>query len=400
MRQNSGVHYSGEGILGDIRDDTVAGFKDIYGKDPHGLWSAPGVIRLIGDHTEYADGHTLCVAIDSRTVVGLAVRSDRTIRVASTHRDEIAEISLDDLEPKYLEGWPLFPLGVAWMFGQMGVDLDAVPGLDLYVETDVPVGIGLGASAALCTAVAIALNDAWQTHLDTFTLAKVCDRVESMAAGEKVGLGPALASLTAEDGTALLFDARSNDFDQVPLNFEAAEAAFLVIATEGEIVSYPPLSERLTALEDIAEQLGVSSLRDVKAADISGHDGWGEVDPAMVPLATHIVRENQRVLEVVRELRESGPSGMGQLLLDSHASLAETFGKQSAEVSLAIETALDYGAFGAKLIGHRASRSVVAVIPSAVISRVCQALDGAFSEHGFAAPDTYVAFPSAKATRH
>lgn len=364
------------------------------------MWSAPGTIRLIGDHTEYADGHTLCLAIDSRTVVGLAVRSDRIIRVASTDRDEIAEISLDDLDPELLEGWPVFPLGVAWMLGQFGVDLNAVPGVDMFVESDVPIGIGLGASAALCAAVALALNDAWQAQLDAFTLAKVCDRVESMAAGEEVGMGPALAALTAEEGKAVFFDARTKDFDHVPLNFAGVDAALVVISTEGDVMAYPPVSKRLSELEKISEILGVSSLRDARVSDLSSLHPDDESEEVMVALATHIIRENQRVLDVVRELRESGPSSVGPLLLDSHQSLVDTFGPQSADVSLAVETAMENGAFGAKLIGHRPSRSVLAIIPSDMISRLCQALDGAFSEHGFAAPDTYVAYPSVKATRH
>jgi len=333
-------------------------------------------------------------------VVGLAVRSDRIIRVASTDRDEIAEISLDDLDPELLQGWPVFPLGVAWMLGQFGVDLNAVPGVDMFVESDVPIGIGLGASAALCSAVALALNDAWQAHLDVFTLAKVCDRVESMAAGEEVGMGPALAALTAEDGKGVLFDARTKDFDQVPLNFSAVDAALVVISTEGDVMAYPPVSERLTAIETIAEKFDASSLRDVKFADLSGLSKEDDVDPTMLALAKHITRENQRVLDVVRELRESGPGMVGPLLLDSHQSLVDTFGPQSADISLAVETAMENGAFGAKLIGHRPLRSVVAIIPGDMISRLCQALDGAFSEHGFAAPDTYVAYPSVKATRH
>jgi len=332
--------------------------------------------------------------------VGLAVRGDRIIRVASTDRDEIAEISLDDLDPDLLQGWPVFPLGVAWMLGQFGVDLDAVPGVDMFVESDVPIAIGLGASAALCAAVALALNDAWQAHLDPFTLAKVCDRVESMAAGEEVGMGPALTALTAEEGKGVFFDARSKDFECVPLNFAGVDAALVVISTEGDVMSYPPVSKRLSELEKISEKLGVSSLRDAKVSDLSALHPDDEGEELMVALSTHIIRENQRVLDVVRELRESGPSMIGPLLLDSHESIVDTFGPQSADISLAVDTAMENGAFGAKLIGHRPSRSVVAVIPGDMISRLCQALDGAFSEHGFAAPDTYVAYPSVKATRH
>ena len=39
----------------------------------------------------------------------------------------------------------------------------------------------------------------------------------------------------------------------------------------------------------------------------------------------HVVTENERVLETVRVLRESGPRAIGELLLTSHASMRDDF---------------------------------------------------------------------------
>ena len=147
--------------MSDIRDDTRNGFTEIFGYEPDGLWSAPGELSLLGDDSDYADGYVLSIAIDRRTVVAVGVRKDRKLRVASTEADEIAEISLDNLEPDEVHGWAAYPLGVAWALGQFGADLSAVPGLDVFIDSDVPVGVGLGSSAALEAAVAVALNDAW-----------------------------------------------------------------------------------------------------------------------------------------------------------------------------------------------------------------------------------------------
>ena len=65
--------------MSDIRDDTRAGFAKIFGYEPHGLWSAPGELSLLGDDSDYAEGHVLSIAIDRRTVVaaGVSVRKRR-----------------------------------------------------------------------------------------------------------------------------------------------------------------------------------------------------------------------------------------------------------------------------------------------------------------------------------
>ena len=143
----------------DIRDDAHAGFETVFGTAPDGLWSAPGRVNLIGEHTDYNEGFVLPFAIDRRTVVALRARDDRRVRVASTFADELAEIDLDQLAPDSLGGWSAYPLGVAWAFGEFGADLSAVPGVDLFIDSDVPVGAGLSSSAAIESAVALALND-------------------------------------------------------------------------------------------------------------------------------------------------------------------------------------------------------------------------------------------------
>jgi len=171
----------------DIRDDTRAGFTELFGREPEGLWSAPGRVNLIGEHTDYNEGFVLPFAIDRRTVVAVGLRDDRVVRVASTIADEVVEIDLADLTPSVLQGWPAYPLGVVWAFSEFGADLSAVPGLDLFIDSDVPLGAGLSSSAAIESAVAIALNDVWQLGLDRRTLARVGQRAENVAVGARRG---------------------------------------------------------------------------------------------------------------------------------------------------------------------------------------------------------------------
>jgi len=91
----------------DIRDDTRDGFAELFGREPDGLWSAPGRVNLIGEHTDYNEGFVLPFAIDRRTVVAVGARDDRVVRVASTIADEVVEIDLADLTPTPA-GWPAY----------------------------------------------------------------------------------------------------------------------------------------------------------------------------------------------------------------------------------------------------------------------------------------------------
>ena len=383
--------------MSDIRDDTRNGFQSIFGYEPHGLWSAPGELRLLGDDSDYANGNVLAIALDRRTVIAAGVRKDRKIRVASTEADEIAEISLDNLAPDEIHGWAAYPLGVAWALGQAGADLSAVPGLDLFIDSDVPVGVGLGSSAALETAVAVALNDAWQLALDSLSLAKVAHKAENSVVRRDTGLGDHIPSLLGEDNSAILFDSRTLDSDPVAFALATRGLSLLVIDT-GIERDADFASKRYVEREEVVDLLGVTSLRDLSPKSLPDHrDTLSETSYRR---AQHIVNENQRVLDAAKILRQEGPASLGEILTASQASLRDDYDASTREIDLAIETALSQGAFGARIVGVGGSGSVYALINSDDLSLLQVSLDGAFSEHGFAAPSTYVVGPSRGALRH
>src|SRR6476646_5580863 len=98
--------------------------------DADGTWSAPGRVNLIGEHTDYSDGFVLPIAIGLRTRVTVSVRSDREIHATSRQgRSPAAYVA-----------------GAVRAVREHGVD---VPGLNVVVDSDVPIGAGLSSSAAL-----------------------------------------------------------------------------------------------------------------------------------------------------------------------------------------------------------------------------------------------------------
>lgn len=383
--------------MSDIRDDTRAGFVQIFGYESHGLWSAPGELSLLGDDSDYSDGYVLSLAIDRRTVVAAGVRKDRKLRIASTEADEIAEISLDNLEPEQVHGWAAYPLGVAWALGQFGADLSAVPGLDIFVDSDVPVGVGLGSSAALETAVAVTLNDAWQLSLDTMNLAKVSQRAEKSVVGRKTGLADHLPSLLGEDNKAILFDSRSLDYDTISLGFSDNGLTLLVIDT-GVERAMSIEDTRFAEREEAVDAIGLPSLRDVSPKKLP--DFRSQLSESTYRRVQHVVNENQRVLDAAKALRNEGPYSLGDILTASQASLRDDYDASGPEIDLAIDTAVTNGALGARMIGLGNSGTIYALVPEGDLSLLQVALDGAFSEHGFSAPATYVVGPSRGALKH
>jgi galactokinase len=384
--------------MSDIRDDVRAGFNTLYGYEPAGMWSAPGRVNLIGEHTDYNKGFVLPFAINRRTVIALGLREDRVARVASSFADEVVEIDLAELSPEHLHGWAAYPLGVAWALGERGADLAAVPGFDIFIESDVPVGAGLSSSAAIESAVAIALNDVWRLRLDRPTLASIGQLAENEAVGAPTGIMDQSASLLGQKDSAVFLDCRSLDSEIIDLGFDAAGLVLLIMDT-GVSHSHATggYAERRASCELGARILGVESLRDVTVDDLPR--ARETLDDVTFRRVRHVVTENQRVLDTVRTLRESGPTAIGDLLDASHLSMRNDFEISIAELDLAVETAQANGAIGARMTGGGFGGAAIALIHRDDLSRLQVAIDGAFAEHGFGQPDTFVVVPAQGASR-
>ena len=68
-------------------------FSSQFGGAPDGLWSAPGRVNLIGEHTDYNEGFAFPIAIDKRTTVAARARADRLLRVTSSSFPGVIEVA-------------------------------------------------------------------------------------------------------------------------------------------------------------------------------------------------------------------------------------------------------------------------------------------------------------------
>ena len=372
----------------DIRDQTASAFEELFGHRPDGLWSAPGRVNLIGEHTDYNEGFVLPFAIDRRTVAAVGLREDRMLRVASAFADELVEVDLAQLSVDTLSGWSAYPFGVVWALGQFGADLAAVPGLEIYIDSDVPVGAGLSSSAAIECSVAIALNDLWQLGMNLTTLAAVGQRAEHAAVGAPTGIMDQSASLLGQPGSAVFLDCRSLDTELIDLGLDDARLSVLVIDTPtSHNLAEGGYGERRASCERAAEALGLSSLRELTIGRLPA--ARDVLDDVTFRRARHVVTENQRVLDTVRLLREEGPGSIGAILDASHASMRDDFEISTPELDLAVETANAAGALGARMTGGGFGGSAIALIPAGTESLLRVAIDGAFAEHAYDQPDIF-----------
>ncbi|MBH0008583.1 galactokinase family protein [Salinibacterium sp. SWN1162] len=336
--------------MSDIRDDVLHDFEAVFGHPASGVWSAPGRLTLLGAADSPETDAELSLAINRRTVLAASLRSDRTVRIASALVDELVSIELDELADTEVQGWSRIALAIVHEVLATSDTAASLTGVDVFIDTTVPVGAGLGSSAALEAALALALSDLWNLGEHAAHLAEHAD---------------VAASVFALDDHALVRLEGEERPEPLPLDWQTAGLELLVIDTDA------PTADAF----------------DTAAADDE------------VRRTLHSVTENQRVRDAALAIRDETPRLLGALLDASHASLRDDYGISTTEVDLAVETALAAGALGARMLGRPFSGVAVALVDTDTASRVRVALDGAFAEHAWGQPTVTAVSPSMGALR-
>ena len=368
-----------------------AGFEAKYGYAPAGVWSAPGRVNLIGEHTDYNEGFVFPFAINRHTFAAISLRDDSTIRVASSFSPKVHETSVDGIKRDDSNDWAAYPFGAAWAIQEMVTSLGLTvntTGFDCYIESDVPVGAGLSSSAAIECSVALALNELWDAGLDRRQLARVGQMGENEIVGAPTGIMDQSASLLGETDHAVFLDCRSLEAQAVELGFAREGLELLIIDTKvAHRLVDGGYASRRAACEQGAEAMGVKSLRSLTVADL---DRAHEImDAITFRRVRHVVTENQRVLDTVDSLRTAGPRSIGKLMYASHESMRDDFEISVDELDTAVETALRHGAIGARMTGGGFGGAAIALTPIGKIGEVTLSVLAEFEALGYARPDIF-----------
>jgi galactokinase len=361
-------------------------FRETYGREPDGVFSAPGRVNLIGEHTDYSGGLVLPFAIDARARLAAGRADSSTVRVVSAQKPgEVVSVALADISPgsPAVAGWPGYLLGAFWSLRETGRPIEPV---DLVLDSQVPSGAGLSSSAAVECATVLAVSALAGYRLDPLTIARLAQRAENHFVGVPCGPMDQTASAACEQGAVLLFDTRSGTVENIPFDPAAHGLAALVVDTRvAHSLADGEYGKRRASCERAARLLAVPQLRDIAIGELPAVLERLP-DDELRRRVRHVVTENDRVVSTVELLRAGRVADIGDLLTASHASLRDDYDVSCPELDLAVETAVVAGALGARMTGGGFGGSVIALVPTELIDTVGDAVTAAFADHGYTAP--------------
>ena len=353
------------------------------------LVSAPGRTEIGGNHTDHNRGRVLAASVNLDALCAASPREDMKVRFYSEGYAPI-ETDLTDLSPNPGEnGTQALIRGVAAGMQQEGY---RIGGFDAAVTSTVAGGSGLSSSAALEVMLTGVLDALYNRFDMPYVLrAQISKQAENIYFGKPSGLLDQMASAAGGLVTVDFRDTDHPEVEAISYDFAKKGYALVVVATGG---SHENLTDHYAAIptemKQVAECFGQPVLRGLTAEQLTDSAAMlrGRVSDRAILRAFHFIREDERVPEQVKALKEDRIDDFLKLINDSGRSsymYLQNIYADPADQSLSLalcmaeEMLRDRGAW--RIHGGGFAGTTLNFVPLDLVERFTETMNNAFGKN-------------------
>ena len=326
-------------------------FEDKYGAEKPEVYTSPGRINLIGEHTDYNGSFVFPGAVDKAMIAAIRLNGTDKVRAYAADLDEHSEFGLNE-EDLPQEGWAKYIFGVCREITKRG---GKVVGFDTAFAGDVPLGAGMSSSAALESTFAYGLNEMLSLGIDKFELARIGQMTEHNYVGVKCGIMDQFASLFGKAGHLMRLDTKSMEFDYFPFDPEPHGYKLVLINTmvEHELAS-SAYNKRRESCERAAATIAkkhpeVKFLRDASLDMLN--EVKDEIAEEDYMRAQYVIEETERVMVVSDALEKDNYELVGQKMYETHHGMSKLYEVSCEELDFLNDVAKENGVTGSRVMG-------------------------------------------------
>lgn len=325
-------------------------FKDHFQAEPI-IVRSPGRINIIGEHTDYNEGYVLPAAIDKAAYVAISLRNDEEIHLKALDINETFSTTVSNLKPIGDVSWPNYILGSAAQFLKRDIKL---PGFNVLLTSDVPIGAGLSSSAAIECATVFALNHLLKTGIDRLTMVHMAQKAEHEYAGVMCGIMDQFASMMGKKNFVIKLDCRSLDHEYVPFKLEGFKVVLLNTSVKHSLASSEYNTRRKeceTAVGWVKGEVpGINSLRNVTEQMLNEH--VLKKDPHIDKRGRYVVQEINRLVESCNHLQSGNMLELGKNMFATHDGLSKMYEVSCKELDWLVDKVrYNPNVIGARMMG-------------------------------------------------
>ncbi len=324
-------------------------FEKEFGKGFR-LFSAPGRINLIGEHTDYNLGYVLPGAIDRAIDLAIKPNGSNKVNLIAANLNKMVTFSVNDTDPD-IHGWAKYPFGVIKELEKVGYKSE---GFDAVFGGNIPLGAGLSSSAAVESVFAYALNLLFRFNLPKEELARIGQRAEHNYAGVKCGIMDQFASLFGKANHFIRLDCLDLSVELFPFHSKSYSILLIDTCVKHNLASSEYNTRRKQCEEGVSilskHYPEVKSLRDVTPEML--REEHNKFNPVVFNRCEYVVEENQRLLNTCRALTSDNFDEVGKLLYGSHEGLRDKYEVSCKELDFLVDLASKtQGVIGARMMG-------------------------------------------------
>lgn len=323
-------------------------FKELYGGQGT-MYTSPGRVNLIGEHTDYNGGFVLPGAIDKAMYCEIKPNGTNEVHAYALDLKEASTFGLGENDlPR--ESWAKYIYGVCREMIKRGAE---VKGFDCVFAGDVPLGAGMSSSAALESCFGFALNDQFNLGFDRFELAKIGQATEHNYVGVMCGIMDQFASCFGKEGSLIRLDCRSLEYEYVPFNPKGYRLVLINTMVAHELASSAYNKRRLSCEAAAAairkRHPEVELLRDANIGML--HEVANEVSAEDYIRAEFVIEEIQRLLDACEALSKGDYETVGKKMYETHIGLSRKYEVSCPELDYLNDMARRCGVTGSRVMG-------------------------------------------------
>ena len=323
-------------------------FKSLFG-DNYMVYTSPGRVNLIGEHTDYNGGFVFPGAIDKGIYSVINPNGTDKVRAYSADYNEQVEFGMNEEDaPK--ESWARYIFGVCREMKKRGFE---PKGFDTVFVGDVPLGAGMSSSAALESAFANALNEIFNLNIDRFELARIGQSTEHNYCGVKCGIMDQFASVFGKKGHLMRLNCATMEFEYFPFNPEGYKVVLLDTVVKHELAS-SAYNKRRESCENACAHIKarhpeVNFLSDATMEMLD--EVKSEISEEDYKRAVYVIGEKQRVLDVCEALEKGDYDTVGDRMFGTHYGMSKEYEVSCEELDFLNDVAKQCGVTGSRVMG-------------------------------------------------
>ena len=323
-------------------------FKELYSTEGV-VYTSPGRINLIGEHTDYNGGFVLPGAIDKAMYCEIKPNGTDKVRAYALDLSEASEFGLGESDlPE--ASWAKYIYGVCREMIKRGA---TVKGFDTVFAGDVPLGAGMSSSAALESCFGFAINDQYNLGFDRFELAKIGQATEHNYVGVKCGIMDQFASCFGKEGSLIRLDCRSLEYEYIPFNPQGYRLVLVNTCVAHELAS-SAYNKRRESCENVVAEMQkkhpeVKHLRDANKEMLTEVANIVSAEDYM--RAEFVIEEIQRLLDACAALEKGDYETVGRKMYETHIGLSVKYEVSCTELDFLNNVARECGVTGSRVMG-------------------------------------------------